>query len=99
MFFVYILYSKSTEQFYKGQTDDLVNRIFRHNNGYEKFTKKGIPWTILWSTIKDERSESLKLEKKLKNLGKEETLKFMLKYDEGIAGPDELLLIKQLSGC
>ena len=96
---VYILYSFSLDQFYKGQTSELKNRLERHNSGYEEFTRKGLPWKLIWSTEKENRSQAIKLEKKLKNLGRKQTIQFILKYRQGVAGPDELLFIKQLSGC
>ena len=99
MFTIYILYSPSLDRFYKGQTNNLSNRLTRHNSGYENFTKGGIPWKLIWATGKETRSEAKKLESKLKNLGRDQTINFMLKYAEGVVGPDELLLIKQLSGC
>ena len=40
MYTVYILYSPSLNQFYKGQTSNIDNRLIRHNSGYEKFTSE-----------------------------------------------------------
>ena len=45
------------------------------------------------------KTEALILERKLKNLSFKRTLDFMLKYQQQVAGADELLLIKQLSAC
>ena len=97
-YFVYILYSKKLDAFYKGQTSDLTDRLNRHNAGYEKATKSGTPWVMIWFTQKDSRSEALKLESKLKNLSRVRLVQFMLKYQDGVASPDELLLLKQLAG-
>ena len=98
-YYTYILYSKSLDRFYKGSTHDIFDRIQRHNRGREKATKYGVPWVLLWKTEKPDRLEAQKLEYKLKNLSRERLCKFMMKYREGVAGPDELLLIEQLSGC
>jgi len=98
-FFVYILYSSEQNIFYKGQTNNLHERIHRHSNGYEKSTCRYNDLKLIWSCTKPTRSEALILETKLKNLSKQRLIDFMLKYNEGIAGPDELLLLKQLSGC
>ena len=87
------------DAFYKGQTSDLTDRLNRHNSGYEKATKPGTPWVMIWFTQKDSRSEALKLESKLKNLSRVRLVQFMLKYQDGVASPDELLLLKQLAGC
>jgi len=87
-YFVYILYSPSTNSFYKGQTADLSDRLKRHNNKQESATKNGAPWTLLWFTKKRTRSEALVLERKLKNLSREKTLQFIKKYHSGDASPD-----------
>ena len=66
-FYVYILFSEVLGKHYIGQTSDISKRLIRHNSGYEKFTKKGIPWTLKFYTVVDTRSEAMKLEKKIKN--------------------------------
>ncbi|MCB0482219.1 MAG: GIY-YIG nuclease family protein [Flavobacteriales bacterium] len=68
-FFTYILYSKKLEKYYVGQSSDLFQRIENHNSGLSKFTKNGIPWTLIWSTELPSRQEALILEKKIKNMG------------------------------
>jgi putative endonuclease len=99
MYYVYILYSISTGRFYKGQTSNLEVRLKRHNSGSEKYTCKGTPWKLVFSIKKNSRSEALILEKKLKHLSRQRTINFMLKYNEGFAGSDELFWTKQLSEC
>jgi len=96
---VYILYSESLDQFYKGQTSDLTDRMSRHNGKREKSTKLGVPWILLWFTHKETRKEALLLESKLKNLNRRRTIHLMLKYKEDIAGTDELQLLLKLSVC
>jgi len=86
MFYVYILFSESFNRFYIGQTNNIDNRLSRHNAGTEKATKPYIPWVLKWHTTKPNRAEAIILEKKLKNLSKERLLSFIEKYT---AGPDE----------
>jgi len=83
MFTVYIIYSHSLDSFYRGQTNNILERIKRHNSGSEKFTKSGIPWKLIWTTEKQNRGEALILERKLKNLSRIRLMEFMLKYKEG----------------
>jgi putative endonuclease len=97
--FVYILYSKSRDIFYKGQTNDLVERINRHNMKQEKATQNGVPWTLVWNSKHSSRSAAMILERKLKNLSRKRLITFILKYEDGIVGPDEFLLLEKLSGC
>ncbi len=86
--FVYILYSESIDCFYKGQTADICDRLIRHNKGYEKSTKRGIPWKLVWYTEEPDRSEATLLERKLKNLSRSKTIDFIRKNKDGVAGPD-----------
>ena len=81
-YFVYILYSDSIQSFYKGQTNDISQRILRHNSGYEKYTQKGIPWILIWAKNFETRSEAVILETKLKNMSKAKLRIFLLRYHE-----------------
>ncbi len=74
---VYILYSEILSKFYIGQTADLEERIRRHNNGLAGFTKKGIPWDLIWSLEVESRTEALKLERKIKKRGAKRFLQDM----------------------
>jgi putative endonuclease len=81
-YFVYILYSERADHFYIGQTRDMEQRLERHNNGYERYTSKGRPWKLLWKVEKGSRSETIRLERKLKNLSRVRLKEFMEKYSE-----------------
>ncbi|MCF3107263.1 GIY-YIG nuclease family protein [Niabella sp. CC-SYL272] len=65
----YILYSESLKKYYVGSTVDLADRLRRHNNGEGKFTKKGMPWELIWSNVFASRSEAVSLEMKIKKRG------------------------------
>jgi len=79
-YFVYILYSKDFDKYYKGQCNDIENRLLRHNQGEVKSTAPYKPWILVWSALKDTRSEAMRLERKLKNLSKLKTKLFIEKY-------------------
>ncbi|UKN01215.1 GIY-YIG nuclease family protein [Paracrocinitomix mangrovi] len=79
-FYVYILYSEKFDKFYIGQTNNLSNRLKRHNEGQVLSTKHYNPWQIAWFCEKESRSESMILEKKLKNLNRKRLLEFISKY-------------------
>jgi putative endonuclease len=87
--FVCILYSASTNIYYKGITNDLKDRLKRHNHGLEKATRRGVPWKLIWYTIKKDKGEAMILERKLKNLFRKKLLEFIEKYRVDIAGHDE----------
>ena len=67
---VYILYTQSINKYYRGITSDLEARLHRHNMKYEKWTSKGVPWTVIWKKDFNTRDEAIRLENKLKNQGK-----------------------------
>ena len=69
MHFVYIIYSKDLNRFYTGETSDLEHRIDRHGKDRTKFTGKAKDWKLIWNTVLSNRTEALKLEKKIKSRG------------------------------
>lgn len=66
---VYILYSKTLEKYYVGQTVDIDRRLAEHNEGKSNFTSRGIPWELVKVITCIDRTEALKLEKKIKSRG------------------------------
>ena len=91
---IYILYSKSLNRFYVGQTTKLQNKILEHNNGESPYTSQGIPWTLLWSTTKPSCRQAESLEFKLKNLSQIRKIRLMKKYSDGIEHHELLLKIE-----
>ena len=69
MYFVYILYSKSIKRYYVGSTNNIDDRLIRHNRGQGKYTKKGIPWILLKVFEMPTRPESVRLEMRIKKRG------------------------------
>ena len=68
MYFTYILRSETTGVFYKGHTQDLSVRLLEHNNGKGgSFTKKHVPWVLLYSEQYQTRAEAMKRERYLKS--------------------------------
>jgi putative endonuclease len=56
-FFVYILLSKKTGKFYIGQTNNIENRLMKHNSGLNRSTKAGIPWFIVIDSARHEQNQ------------------------------------------
>ena len=80
MFFVYILFSEKFDKYYVGQTNHFGNRLKRHNDGYNSFTKPYRPWIKALVLEKPSRAEAMELEKKLKNLSKQRLIAFLNNY-------------------
>ena len=67
MYYVYILYSKRRDRYYTGFTaNDLEWRLQRHNLGWTRSTKSGIPWKLMYYETYKTKSEALKREKQIK---------------------------------
>ena len=69
MYFTYIIYSEKIDRYYVGSTNNVLDRLRRHNAGYRKYTKKGIPWTIVKTIEFSSRPEAVRLEMKIKKRG------------------------------
>jgi len=67
-YYTYILLSLRDNSFYFGHTNNLDERLKRHNAGLEKYTSSRRPWKIFWFTDFAPRAEAMRLEKKLKNM-------------------------------
>ncbi len=80
MHHVYILYSESLDRYYVGSTSDLEARLIRHNNGESRYTKSGIPWSIVYSEEFSSRSEAMSREHQIK---KWKSRKMIVKLIEG----------------
>ncbi|HMG91412.1 MAG TPA: GIY-YIG nuclease family protein [Chryseolinea sp.] len=72
MYYVYIIQSLSTERWYYGFTDDLVNRLDAHNKGLNKSTANRGPWKYIFFRKFDNKSDARAFEiylKKTRNKG------------------------------
>ncbi len=68
MFTVYILHSEKYNKIYIGFTSNLEARINAHNSVNNKgFTKRYMPWAIIYTEEFEAKEEALKREKQLKS--------------------------------
>jgi putative endonuclease len=76
-FYFYVIYSETTDRFYKGHTQDLKFRIKTHNAGKTRSIKSGIPWLLAYSEKFETREEAVTAEKYYKTFqgGKELKIK------------------------
>ncbi len=68
MYFVYILKSLKDSGYYIGQTENLDDRIKKHNNGLVKSTKSRVPFVLIKKESFNTRGEARKRENYLKKL-------------------------------
>ncbi|GEM_PF-751296 len=64
-FVTYVLVSLSSGKLYIGQTNNLEQRLNRHNRNLNKATKNRGPWKVFFAAPFTSRAEAVALEKKL----------------------------------
>ena len=79
VYFVYILQSLKDHSYYVGSTQDLAERINRHNQGRSKYTKAKRPWKLVYHEKFPDRSSALKREKQIKRQKRKEYTEKLLK--------------------
>ena len=67
MFYVYILYSEKIDGYYVGSTGNLTDRIKRHNSGRSTYTKRGIPWKLVYKKEFATKGEAYRSELHIKS--------------------------------
>ena len=70
MYHVYLLKSQKNESLYIGYTNDVNRRLKEHNSGIVGYTKKFIPWNIIYYESFLSLDDAKKREKALKAFGK-----------------------------
>ena len=66
LFYVYIIYSPSLDRYYIGHSQNLEDRLIRHNNSGSKSTKKANDWKIVYYKSFLTRSEAVQKEIQIK---------------------------------
>ena len=70
VFTVYILFSASSNVYYKGFTTNLVTRLEYHLSGKSPYTSKSNDWILVYSKEFETKAEALKEEKRIKKLNR-----------------------------
>ena len=65
-FCVYIIQSDLDESYYIGSTQEIGERLERHNQGRSKYTKAKRPWKLLYTEEFVDRPAALKRENEIK---------------------------------
>ena len=81
MYYVYIIRSKKEKSYYIGYTSNLEDRINRHNQGRSGYTKRGIPWELVYFEECKDRREAMKREKEITSYKGGEGFKKLLSGD------------------
>jgi putative endonuclease len=78
MFTVYAIKSLLHNFIYVGITEKIEERLRRHNNGYNKSTKKFVPFKLIYSEICQSGQQAREREKFLKSTSGKRFLKSIL---------------------
>ncbi|MCX5715296.1 MAG: GIY-YIG nuclease family protein [Candidatus Omnitrophica bacterium] len=80
MYYVYLLRSEKNDSFYIGYTKDINRRFKEHNTGSVEYTRKYMPWELIYYESFISLEDAKIREKTLKHFGKGFTqLKIRLK--------------------
>ena len=77
--FVYILESLKNGTYYIGSTQDIEERLKRHNQGRSKYTKTGMPWKLVYTEKFPDRSSALKRENLIKRRKKRDYIEKLVR--------------------
>ncbi len=80
MYYTYVLLSLKNSDIYIGSTENVANRLSRHNSGKVKSTRAYKPWRLLECREFQTRSEAVRNENFLKAHQQKELLK--IKYGQ-----------------
>jgi len=65
-YYVYILKSERDGTYYIGQTNNLEERLMRHNQGRSSYTKAKTPWRLIYQEEFSSRGKASKREQEIK---------------------------------
>ena len=69
MFYVYVIKSKKFDNLYIGSTNNLKERVIKHNKGMVKSTRKNKPYMLMYYEAYKTESDARRREKMLKLRG------------------------------
>jgi putative endonuclease len=65
-YYVYIIQSLSDRTYYVGSTQNVEDRLERHNQGRSQYTKSKIPWKLVYIEEYSNKSDAIKRENSIK---------------------------------
>lgn len=78
-YFVYIIFSKNFDLYYKGITQNIEKRISEHNENKSRFTSGKGPWVLVYKKSYPSKKEALIEERRLKRLNRDSLLSLISK--------------------
>jgi len=81
-YYTYVIYSKSLDVIYIGQTSNLDKRLNDHNKGYSKYTSRAADWVLVHFEEFASRGEAMKRERQLKSYRGREFVRTLIQERE-----------------
>ena len=86
MYYCYILYSKLADKFYIGYTENLTERLKKHNANHKGFTGKNSDWEIVYFEIFETKILAYARERVIKNWKSRIKIIELINKDKSSAG-------------
>ena len=80
-FFLYVIYSPSIDQYYVGHSENIEDRLFRHNNSGSKATKKVKDWKLVYAERFGSKAEAVKRELEIKKKKSRKYIEWLISSD------------------
>jgi len=77
-YFVYIIESLKDGSYYVGSTQNLNERMERHNQERSTYTKSKRPWELVYTEEHPDRSSAMKREKEMKSKKSKEYIEHLV---------------------
>ncbi len=81
-YFAYLLKSENYAKSYVGITNDLKRRLLEHNSGKNLYTRRHLPWKMIYHEEYDNLGEARKREKYLKSASGRRFLRKIFKKEQ-----------------
>ena len=78
-YWVYIIQSQKKGSYYVGSTNNLDDRVKRHNEGRVKYTKGRGPWELVYCEEHPDRSCAMKREYEIKSRRSREAIETLVR--------------------
>ncbi len=59
-FYIYIIQSDLDHSYYKGFSENYLERLKQHNEGWSKYTSRKIPWRLVYVEFLKNKTETLR---------------------------------------
>ncbi|CAN0583020.1 unnamed protein product [Ectocarpus sp. 12 AP-2014] len=80
MHYLYIIYSKSINRYYVGESPDIIRRLDQHNTHY--FKKAADDWKIVVAMKLNSKSDAIYLEKFIKRMKSKTFIQKIIKNND-----------------